>query len=52
VTSRGEVIAEIAGPKAAEEEAESIRKRLRGLLTSYQAPAESAHSAEEWAINR
>jgi prevent-host-death family protein len=52
VTSRGEVIAEISGPKSAEEEAEIIRKRLRGAVVNYESPAEPAHLDEEWAANR
>jgi prevent-host-death family protein len=52
VTSRGEVIAEISGPKAAEAEAEIIRKRLRGVVTSYESPVKPAHIEEEWSVNR
>jgi hypothetical protein len=46
------VIAEISGPKAAEEEAEIIRKRLRGVVMNYESPAEPAHIEQEWAVNR
>jgi antitoxin (DNA-binding transcriptional repressor) of toxin-antitoxin stability system len=49
VTSRGEVIAEISGPRAAEDEAELLRKRLRGTLVHYDAPAEPAQAIEDWA---
>ena len=52
VTSRGEVIAEISGPKAAEEEAELIRKQLRGSVLHYELPTEPAHAAEEWVANQ
>jgi prevent-host-death family protein len=52
VTSRGQVIAEISGPKAAEEEAEIIRKRLRGVVMNYESPVEPAHLEEEWIVNR
>jgi prevent-host-death family protein len=52
VTSRGEVIAEISGPKAAEEEAEIIRKRLRGVVMNYETPVEPADLDEEWLVNR
>jgi prevent-host-death family protein len=52
VTSRGEVIAEISGPKASEEEAEIIRKRLRGVVTSYEFPTETAYTKEEWSVNQ
>jgi len=48
VTSRGEVIAEISAPKAAEEEAEVIRKQLRGTVLHYELPIEPAHTEEEW----
>jgi len=52
VTSRGEVIAEISGPKAVEEEAELIRKRLRGAVINYESPTEPAYAEEEWAVNQ
>jgi prevent-host-death family protein len=52
VTSRGEVIAEISGPKAIAEEAEVIRKRLRGVVMNYESPAEPAHLEEDWSVNR
>ena len=52
VTSRGEVIAEISGPKAAEEEAELIRRQLRGSVVHYESPTEPAHAQEEWAANQ
>jgi prevent-host-death family protein len=52
VTSRGEVIAEISAPKAIEEEAEIIRKQLRGAVLHYESPVEPAHSEDEWAANQ
>lgn len=52
VTSRGEVIAEISGPKAAEGEAELIRKQLRGSVLHYESPTEPAHAPEEWAADQ
>jgi antitoxin (DNA-binding transcriptional repressor) of toxin-antitoxin stability system len=52
VTSRGEVIAEIAAPKATKGESEVIRKWLRGLVMNYESPEDPAHSEQEWAINR
>ncbi len=52
VTSRGEVIAEISGPKAAEDMAEIIRKRLRGVVVSCESPTEPAHAAGEWTVNQ
>lgn len=52
VTSRGAVIAEITGPKAAEEEAELIRRRLRRTVLRYDLPAEPAHALDEWMVNQ
>ena len=52
VTSRGEVIAEISGPKVPEDDAERIRERLRGAVLQYEAPIEPALSPEDWAVNR
>jgi antitoxin (DNA-binding transcriptional repressor) of toxin-antitoxin stability system len=52
VTSRGEVIAEISGPKVAEDEAELIRKQLRGAVMRYESPTEPAHAGEDWAVNQ
>lgn len=52
VTSRGEVIAEISGPKATEAEAELIRKQLRGALVHYESPTEPAHTRKEWAVEQ
>ena len=52
ITSRGEVIAEISRPKAAEADAELIRKQLRGSVVHYDSPAEPAHAPEEWAANQ
>jgi prevent-host-death family protein len=52
VTSRGEVIAEICGPKAAEEVAEAMRKRLRGAVVDYESPTEPAHADGEWSVNQ
>ena len=52
VTSRGAVIAEITGPKAAEEEAELIRRRLRRTVLRYDLPDEPAHALDEWTANQ
>ena len=52
VTSRGAVIAEITGPKAAEEEAELSRRRLRRTVLKYDLPAEPAHARDEWTVNQ
>jgi prevent-host-death family protein len=52
VTSRGSVIAEITRPKATEEEAELIRRRLRKTVLRYDLPTEPAHPPEEWTVNQ
>ncbi len=52
VTSRGEVIAEICGPKAAEDVAEIIRRRLRGAVLDYPSSTEPAHADGEWSVNQ
>ena len=52
VTSRGAVIAEIMSPKATEEEAELIRRRLRKTVLRYDLPAEPAHAPGEWTANQ
>jgi prevent-host-death family protein len=52
VTSRGAVIAEITAPKATEEEAELIRRRLRGSVLRYDLPDEPAYTPDEWTINQ
>jgi antitoxin (DNA-binding transcriptional repressor) of toxin-antitoxin stability system len=52
VTSRGAVIAEITSPKATEEEAELIRRRLRRTVLRYDSPTEPAHAPDEWTVNQ
>ena len=52
VTSRGRVIAEISSPKVAEDEAELIRKQLRGCVVHYDSPTQPAHPPEDWAANQ
>jgi len=52
VTSRGEVIAEISGPKAADHEAEIIRRQLRGAVLDYESPTDPVHADGEWSVNR
>ncbi len=52
VTSRGEVIAELSGPKAAEDEAEFIRTQLRGSVLHYESPEAPSQPQEEWAANQ
>lgn len=52
VTSRGEVIAEISRPKAAEDEAELIRGQLRGSVLHYESPTEPTHAPAEWSADQ
>jgi prevent-host-death family protein len=52
LTSRGAVIAEITGPKAAEEDAELIRNRMRRTVLRYDLPDEPAYAPEEWTVNQ
>lgn len=52
VTTRGEVIAEISGPKAATEEAALLRRQLRGSVLHYESPTQPVHSPEDWAVNQ
>jgi antitoxin (DNA-binding transcriptional repressor) of toxin-antitoxin stability system len=52
VTSRGQVIAEIAPPLAAKDEAEAARKRLRGSVRRYDRPLEPVIEPGEWEVNR
>jgi prevent-host-death family protein len=52
VLSRGAVIAEITGPKTTEEEAELIRKQLRGAVVLYESPKEPACPPEDWSVNQ
>jgi antitoxin (DNA-binding transcriptional repressor) of toxin-antitoxin stability system len=52
VTSRGQVIAELAPPTTIAEEAALARKRLRGSLLRYDRPSEPAITPEEWTANQ
>lgn len=52
ITSRGEVIAEISGPKAQGDEAALIRRQLRGSVVHYESPIEPAHTQDEWAAHQ
>ncbi|HEY5204322.1 MAG TPA: hypothetical protein VIJ63_06965 [Roseiarcus sp.] len=51
-TFRGGVIAEIASPKATDEEAELIRTRLRKTALVYDLPTEPAHASDEWTLSQ
>jgi len=52
VTSRGEVIAEIAPPTVPQDVAEAARARLRGSVLRYDEPFEPVLAPEEWNANR
>ena len=52
MTSRGQVVAELAPPTALAEEAAFARKQLRGSVLRYDHPLEPAVLPEEWAVNR
>jgi antitoxin (DNA-binding transcriptional repressor) of toxin-antitoxin stability system len=52
VTSRGQVIAELAPPTAMAEEAALARKHLRGSVLRYDHPLEPAVPPEEWTVNQ
>jgi prevent-host-death family protein len=52
VTSRGRVIAEIAPPVAAKDQAQAARERLRGSVLRYDRPLEPVIEPEEWEVNR
>lgn len=52
VTSRGQVIAEIAPPAAAKDDVAAARKRLRGSVLRYERPLDPVISPEEWDANR
>jgi len=52
VTSRGQVVAELAPPTAMAEEAALARKQLRGSVLRYDQPLEPAVSPQEWTVNQ
>jgi prevent-host-death family protein len=52
ITSRGRVIAEIAPPSAAKEDAEAARRRLRGSVRRYARPLAPVIDPGEWDANR
>jgi prevent-host-death family protein len=52
VTSRGQVVAELAPPTAMAEEAALARKQLRGSVLRYDHPLEPAVLPEEWTANQ
>ena len=52
VTSRGRVIAEIAQPAAAKDEAAAARARLRGSVRRYERPLDPVIAQGEWDANK
>jgi antitoxin (DNA-binding transcriptional repressor) of toxin-antitoxin stability system len=52
VTSRGQVVAELAPPTASADEAALARKQLRGSVVRYDDPLEPAISSGEWTANQ
>jgi len=52
ITSRGEVIAELAPPAATARESALARKRLRGSVVRYDRPLEPALAPGEWVANQ
>jgi len=52
VTSRGQVVAELAPPTASTDEAAFARKQLRGSVVRYEDPLEPAVPAGEWTANQ
>jgi antitoxin (DNA-binding transcriptional repressor) of toxin-antitoxin stability system len=52
VTSRGNVIAELAPPTAPADEASAARAMLKGSVLRYDGPFEPAAPPEEWEVNR
>ena len=52
ITSRGEVIAEIAPPSRSAGDIDAARRRLRGSVLRYDDPTGPAFDADEWDMNR
>lgn len=52
VTSRGQIVAELAPPTANTDEVALARKQLRGSVVRYDNPLEPAFSSEDWAVNQ
>jgi prevent-host-death family protein len=52
ITSRGQVVAEIAPPATSKDEAAAARGRLRGSVLRYDRPLEPVVAPEEWEVNR
>ncbi|MGQ0522074.1 MAG: type II toxin-antitoxin system Phd/YefM family antitoxin [Betaproteobacteria bacterium] len=52
VTSRGQVVAELAPPSATSEEVDAARARLRGSVVKYERPTEPVIDPGEWDVNK
>jgi len=52
VTSRGNVIAELAPPAPSVDEGAAARARLRGSVRRYDRPLEPVIETAEWDVNR
>jgi prevent-host-death family protein len=52
VTSRGQVVAELAPPTASADEVALARRRLRGSVVRYDDPLEPAIAPQEWVVNQ
>lgn len=52
VTSRGQVVAELAPPAASPDAAAQARARLRGSVRRYERPLEPVMDPGEWDVNR
>jgi len=52
VTSRGQVVAELAPPAAAPNAVAAARARLRGSVLRYERPLEPVIEPGEWDMNR
>ncbi|HTQ73587.1 MAG TPA: type II toxin-antitoxin system prevent-host-death family antitoxin [Burkholderiales bacterium] len=52
VTSRGRVIAELAPPSAAKDDADAARERLRGSVRRYERPLEPVVDPKQWDANK
>jgi antitoxin (DNA-binding transcriptional repressor) of toxin-antitoxin stability system len=52
VTSRGQIVAELAPPTASADEVALARKKLRGSVVRYDTPFEPAFPVDDWMVNK
>jgi antitoxin (DNA-binding transcriptional repressor) of toxin-antitoxin stability system len=52
VTVHGKVIAELAPPRASNQQVDDARELLRGSVRRYERPLEPALEPEDWHVNR